>query len=425
MVGCRLNQSELERIGGQARRAGYNLVAEMTAADVAIINTCAVTAKAAAESRKLARKAYRNGIPQIILTGCWASLEPGRASRLPGVTQVISNDLKDQLNQIVLDPHKYEFDLEPMERQPLPGIRKRTRAFIKVQDGCDKRCTFCITTVARGPVKSEPLKTVLTEIQAIAASGVKEVILTGVHLAAWGSDLPEGTSLEELIRSILKHTDVPRVRLSSLEPWGLSDTFFDLWLNPRLCRHLHLPLQSGSARILKRMARNTTPDHYRSLLQNIRQKHPNMAITTDLIVGFPGESNIDFEDSLSFVQQMNFAGGHVFTYSERPGTVAATFPDQIPHAIRKERNKRMRTELELSSQRFQSNFCGRKVTVLWESLSALDDQRWMLSGWSSERIRVQAQGDPFLLNKNSEVILSGHTTDGVMEGEIITTASTA
>jgi threonylcarbamoyladenosine tRNA methylthiotransferase MtaB len=425
MVGCRLNQSELERIGGQARLAGHNLVAEMTAADVAIINTCAVTAKAAAESRKLARKASRNGIRQVILTGCWASLEPEKASRLPGVTQVISNNLKDQLSQLVLDPSRDKFDLGPTDRRPLPGARKRTRAFIKVQDGCDKRCTFCITTVARGPIKSEPLKKVLTEVQAVVASGVKEVILTGVYLGAWGLDLPERSSLEDLIRSILIYTDVPRVRLSSLEPWGLSDTFFDLWSDPRLCRHLHLPLQSGSTLTLKRMARNTTPNRYRSLLQHIRQQYPQMAITTDLIVGFPGESNLDFEDSLSFVQQTNFAGGHVFTYSERPGTAAATFPDQIPHAVRKERNKRMRKELELSSQRYQSGFCGRRVAVLWESLIPLDDKGWSLSGWSSEHIRVQAHGEPFMRNQISEVVLSERTKDGVMEGHIVTPASPA
>jgi threonylcarbamoyladenosine tRNA methylthiotransferase MtaB len=425
MVGCRLNQSELERIGAQARQAGHKLVAKMDVADIAIINTCAVTAKAAADSRKMARKASRSGIPQVILTGCWASLEPDKASRLPGVTQIIPTALKDRLSLLVLDQPGYDFDLKPMDRQPLPGARKRTRAFIKVQDGCNKRCTFCITTVARGPFKSEPRKKVLTEIHAAVASGIKEVVLTGVHLGAWGSDLIEQESLEDLIRSILYHTDVPRVRLSSLEPWGLSDTFFNLWLNPRLCQHLHLPLQSGSATILKRMARNTTPDRYRSLLKHIRQQYPHIAITTDLIVGFPGESNLDFEDSLSFVKQMDFAGGHVFTYSERPGTPAATFPDQIPHAVRKERNERMRKELELSSKIYQSRFFGRKVAVLWESLRAINNRGWILSGWSSEHIRVQSQSDPSWRNRISEVILSERTEEGVMKGRIVAPVSAA
>jgi threonylcarbamoyladenosine tRNA methylthiotransferase MtaB len=176
---------------------------------------------------------------------------------------------------------------------------------------------------------------------------------------------------------------------------------------------------------LKRMARNTTPDRYRSLLKHIRQQYPHIAITTDLIVGFPGESNLDFEDSLSFVKQMDFAGGHVFTYSERPGTPAATFPDQIPHAVRKERNERMRKELELSSKIYQSRFFGRKVAVLWESLRAINNRGWILSGWSSEHIRVQSQSDPSWRNRISEVILSELTEEGVMKGRIVAPVSAA
>jgi threonylcarbamoyladenosine tRNA methylthiotransferase MtaB len=358
MVGCRLNQSELERIGGQARQAGHHLVGEISQADLAIVNTCAVTTKAAAESRKLARKIYRDGLHEIIVTGCWASLEPNIAATLPGVTQVVTNDHKNELQQIALDPINAMIDVEYSQRQPIPGVRKRTRAFIKVQDGCDKRCTFCITTIARGKSKSERLASILEEIQVAVAGGTKEVILTGVQLGSWGLDLPERESLETLIRNILYHTDVPRVRLSSIEPWGISDALLEIWHDPRVCQQIHIPLQSGSALTLKRMARNTNPVRFRALVNRLRQRFPRIAITTDIIVGFPGENESLFDESLAYIKSIQFAEGHIFTYSERPGTAAANFPGQVHPSIRRERSQRMRAVFDSSAKKFQTSFLG-------------------------------------------------------------------
>jgi threonylcarbamoyladenosine tRNA methylthiotransferase MtaB len=419
MVGCRLNQSELEHIGRQARQAGYTLVGEISEADVMIINTCAVTAKAASDSRMMARNAARQGVGQIILTGCWASLNLNSAASLPAVTHVVPNHLKHQLTRLTLGSPQDDIQLEPVKRQSLPGVRKRTRAFIKVQDGCDRRCTFCVTTIARGAIRSDPIPEVLAEIQAAAASGVKEVILTGVHLASWGSDFKEGGSVEQLVRSILYHTDIPRLRLSSLEPWNLPESFFDLWQDPRLCQHLHLPLQSGSSRILRRMARNTTPSHFRSLIERIRQQYPQMAITTDIIVGFPGEGDLEFEQSRFFVREMEFSGGHVFTYSERPGTAAADFPGSIPNGIRRARNRRMRFELESARKKYQLGFIGRTVSVLWEKATPKDDQSWVMHGWSSENLRVQASGEASWHNQIQPVLLTARLEDGMLSGSIV------
>ena len=425
MVGCRLNQSELERIGGQIRQAGHNLVGEMAEADVAIINTCAVTAKASSDSRQMARNAFRQGVGQIILTGCWASLNRKSAASIPGVTKVIPNDQKDQLARLVLEIPEPEFALKNPERHPLPGTRRRTRAFIKIQDGCDKHCTFCVTTIARGSAHSDPIPEVLADIQAAVAGGAKEVILTGVSLGAWGSDFNEKSSLEQLIRSILHHTDIPRLRLSSLEPWGISESFLDLWQDTRLCQYLHLPLQSGSSSVLKRMARATNPQSYRFLIKQIRQRYPQIAITTDIMVGFPGETELEFEQSQAFVCEMAFSGGHIFTYSERPGTTAPRLPGAISNSTRRERSRRIRSVLDASSRNYQSRFLGQDVSVLWESNSVKDAQGLFLSGWSSENLRIHSQGASDWRNQIQQVRLTKHLDDGTLEGMVVPPTSKA
>jgi len=325
-IGCRLNQAEIENYARQLYAAGHELVAASSEADWVIVNTCAVTSAAASDSRAKIRQAARSGDAQIVVTGCWSSLQPEQAASLPGVQHVVANTHKDQLVQEIFGFPLETFDLEPVARTPLPGARLRTRAFIKVQDGCDNRCTFCVTTLARGAGRSRSIREVLADIQAALQPGksqAREIVLTGVHLGSWGQDFARPDRLKNLIQAILSETDVQRLRLSSLEPWDLDEAFFELWADPRLCRHLHLPLQSGSPATLRRMARKTTPVSYARLLETARRLIPQLAITTDIITGFPGESQSEFDESLAFVKAMRFAGGHVFTYSERPGTAAA------------------------------------------------------------------------------------------------------
>lgn len=411
-IGCRLNQAEIEQFARQLRAAGHSLAGEAGEADLAIVNTCAVTSAAVSDSRQKIRQIERAGVPRIIATGCWATLRPEEALRLSGVSDVIANTDKDRLVADLLKVPLQVFDLEPIERQPLPGSHQRTRAFIKVQDGCNNRCTFCVTTLARGPAHSRNIQDILADVRTVGAA--REVVLTGVHLGSWGQDFSPVQRLSSLIRAILEQTDVPRLRLSSLEPWDIEAEFFRLWENPRMCRHLHLPLQSGCAATLRRMARKTTPQTYAELLQAIHQIVPEMAITTDIITGFPGESEEEFKQSLDFVRQMDFAGGHVFTYSPRPGTAAAQMPGQVPIEIRKRRNAEMRAVFSQASKVYQSRFIGRVLPVLWESATAIALQDYELSGLTENYLRVRARAPENLWNQITPVRLSELRSDGLI-----------
>jgi threonylcarbamoyladenosine tRNA methylthiotransferase MtaB len=345
-IGCRLNQSEIEQYARQFRAAGHFLVESPEAADLVVVNTCAVTAAAVSDSRQKIRQVARQSAAKIVATGCWSTLEPEAVEKLPGVTHVIPNKDKDNLVSSLLHSPSEVFDLEFIERQPLPGARLRTRAFIKVQDGCDNRCTFCVTTIARGAGRSRSISQVISDVRSALSGDSKEIVLTGVHLGSWGKDLSPDLHLKDLVQAILDDTDIPRLRLSSLEPWDLDGRFFEMWQNRRLCRHLHLPLQSGSRTILRRMARKTTPDSFARLISTARAAIPDVAITTDVIVGFPGESEAEFAVSIRFIEEMNFLRrGHVFSYSARPGTAAATHERSNSHML----NENNATQLYVQS----------------------------------------------------------------------------
>lgn len=378
-------------------------------AELIVVNTCAVTAQAASDSRQKIRQTARAGPNRLVVTGCWATLQPGDAAQIPGVSQVILNPQKDQLVPIVLQLPPEIFDLEFIERElysagyPSPQRDKRTRAFIKAQDGCDNRCTFCITTVARGPGRSRPLQDILADVHHAQCNGVQEVVLTGVHLGSWGQDLIPQQPLKNLVQAILRETDIPRLRLSSLEPWDIAPDFFELWANPRVCRHLHLPLQSGCATTLRRMARKVTPSTFAKLVDQARTAIPGLAITTDIIVGFPGETEQEFDASQSFVRSMQFSGGHVFTYSARPGTAAATMPQQVAHSERKTRNAHLRAILAESKAAYQAGFVGQELKVLWEIAVSSQTGAWELSGLSDNYLRISAQASRDLWNQISSV----------------------
>lgn len=420
-IGCRLNQSEIEAYARQFQALGHELVPNPDDADLAVVNTCTVTAAAASDSRGRIRHVARKGAKDIVVTGCWSTLSPGAAQSLPNVSLVVPNVDKDQLVPNLLNVALQDFDLEPVARQPVPGARLRTRAFIKVQDGCDSRCTFCITTLARGSGRSRTIEAVLADVRAAVnpdgPAQAQEIVLTGVHLGAWGQDLIPRMHLAQLVHAILEGTSIPRLRLSSLEPWDLQAGFFDLWDDPRLCRHLHLPLQSGCASTLRRMARKTTPESFVALLALARARVPGVAITTDIIVGFPGESEAEFTESLAFVRAAKFSGGHVFTYSARPGTAAATMPDQVPYSLRKERNARMRAALEESARAYQSIFVGKTMPVLWESATALGPAGWQMSGLTDNYLRVNAQAPQRVWNQITPVHLTA-SVDGLLLGTV-------
>jgi threonylcarbamoyladenosine tRNA methylthiotransferase MtaB len=269
-----------------------------------------------------------------------------------------------------------------------------------------------------GAGRSQALEEVIADVGQALAGGGREVVLTGVHLGSWGQDFVPAARLADLIQAVLNQTTVERLRLSSLEPWDLSEDFFELWHNPRLCRHLHLPLQSGSAATLRRMARKTTPESFLRLVELARQVQPEMAITTDVIVGFPGESEAEFAESLATVSRVNFAGGHVFSYSARPGTPAARLPNQVPMPLRKERSREMRAVLGESARQYQQRFLGRQVQVLWEGTSSFGPQGWKLEGLSDNYLRVTAFSAEKLWNQVSRVEIKSLAGEE-LSGEII------
>lgn len=416
-IGCRLNQSEIEIMARQFRTAGHEIVASAAEADLAVVNTCTVTAEAASDSRAAVRRARRLGAGEVIVTGCWATLEPEKAAELAGVRKIVLNSKKDTLVADLLELPQEYFDLEPLARTPLPGLRGRTRAFVKVQDGCNNRCTFCITTVARGASRSRSVEQVIADVQSALNGGTQEVVLTGVHLGSWGQDLDPPMRLTHLVSAILTRTSVPRLRLSSLEPWDLQASFFELWADPRLCRHLHLPLQSGSAGVLRRMARKTTPEAFAALLDSARAAIPEVAVTTDVIVGFPGETDEEFTETETFLRAMEFAGGHVFTYSARPGTAAARLPGQVEAGIRKTRNARLRSIFSEAARFYRSLFLGRTMPVLWEATDQLSPSGWRLEGLTDNYLRVSATAAEPRWNQINAVRLTGLSEDGLL-GEI-------
>ncbi len=416
MVGCRLNQAEIETLARQFRAAGHELAASAAGADLVVVNTCTVTSQAAADSRQKIRQAARLGAREVAVTGCWATLEPQAAASFPAVKWVIPNNQKDSLVAEVLDAPVEMFDIEPLARKPLPGLRARTRAFIKAQDGCDNACTFCITTIARGAGRSRPVEEVLDDVRAALAGGTQEIALTGVHLGSWGGEY--GLHLRHLVADILEKVDVPRLRLSSLEPWDLDNGFFSLWQDARLMPHLHLPLQSGSRGVLKRMARKTDPEAYRKLVASARAAIPDVAITTDVMAGFPGETEDEFAETLAFVREMDFAGGHVFSYSARPGTAAARMPGQVRHEVRKERSAILRDAFAEMAQAYRQRFIGRSLEVLWESTSQVGENGWQMEGLTENYLRLVATSSEPRWNQIDKVRVKDVTEGGVI-GEIL------
>ncbi|HFD86478.1 MAG TPA: MiaB/RimO family radical SAM methylthiotransferase, partial [Gammaproteobacteria bacterium] len=300
-LGCRLNEAELEQWSQQFQAEGYTISRVESDADLVVLNTCAVTNEASRKSRYLINRLHReNPTAKLVVTGCHASLEPEQVADTLGVDLVIRNDQKSQLPTIARD--QLDLPTMPLSATEPDDIalysRGRHRAFIKVQDGCRYRCTFCIVTIARGEEQSRCIEEITAEIRRFHDSGIQEVVLTGVHVGGYGSDT--GTDLFTLVQAILNETDIPRIRFASVEPWDLPDNFFDLFRNTRVMPHMHLPLQSGSDTILRRMARRCKTAEFRRLADRAREAVSGFNITSDIIVGFPGETSKEWEQTLQF-----------------------------------------------------------------------------------------------------------------------------
>jgi threonylcarbamoyladenosine tRNA methylthiotransferase MtaB len=373
-LGCRLNYAEMTSLGRQLAGAGHEVAASAEEADLCVLNSCAVTCEAARKSRRLVRQLARaNPAARLVVTGCYATLEGEAVTDLPNVELVVGNPRKDDLFALMhgLDggtATALAAARTPAARpQSTTGNGSRTRAFVKVQDGCHNRCTFCIVTVARGDERSRSIAEVVAEVNGLHGEGYQEAVLTGVHLGAYGLDA--ATDLRALVTALLADTTIPRLRLSSLEPFDLEPDFFDLWSQGagRLMPHLHLPAQSGSDAILRRMARRNRVAEFEALVTAARARIPGLTVTTDLIAGFPGETEPDFAQTLAFAGRVGFAHIHAFPYSARSGTAAAHFSEQVPEAERRRRSRTLNAlDVELG-RIVRQQFLGQTRPVLWES----------------------------------------------------------
>ena len=403
-LGCRLNQSEIDSLARRLASQGHDVVGSPAEADICILNTCAVTQEAERKSRQTVRRFHReNPKSRVVLTGCYTTLSPEDTASLPGVVQVVSNSDKEDLGETL------DLTTQPALNKVWKVPGGRTRAFVKIQDGCDNRCTYCVTTIARGAARSRPPTEILTEIQNLESAGYREVVLTGVHVGNYGRerqpDQPAVT-LPDLVQAILSETGIQRLRLSSLEPWDLELDFFELWRNSRLCRQLHLPLQSGSATVLRRMGRHTTPAAFQRLATAALAAIPDLALTTDIIVGFPGESEDEFAASMDYVRGLDFARLHVFAFSPRPGTVAAGMADQIPRPLIQERSRQMRELASRKQETFLRSFLGRTMEVLWESPVGDDPANQLWRGLTGNYISVTAASHRSLQNTITPTLLT-------------------
>ena len=389
-LGCKLNQAETEALARQFVEAGYELVQHADEADVYILNTCTVTRAADAKARHLLRLVHRkNPGAFVIATGCYAQRMASELKNIAGVSCVVNNSEKANLLQLLQKIPKKETAVKntPYESSPF-----RTRSFIKIQDGCQNFCAYCIVPYVRSIETSVPSDVIINDINRRVSEGYQEIVLTGTRV---GGYVFSGMNLKSLLARILNETKIPRIRLSSLQPQEITPELIKLWQNQRLCPHFHLSLQSGSASVLERMKRRYTPEAYQWAVNLIRREVPAVAITTDVIVGFPGETDKEFEESLEFCKQIGFARIHVFAYSPRSGTAAAGMAGQIPDKVKKESSQKMLTLAEESAHIFRESFTGESMDVLWEKQT--DDGDW--SGITGNYIRVFAKSDDNLSNK--------------------------
>ena len=417
-LGCKLNQAETESLAGQFSQSGFQIVSPNDVADIYIANTCTVTHIADRKSRHWLRLARRRN-PQalIIATGCYA--QRSRQELAPLADVVVDNQEKEHL--LAVTQSLTELGGSQTKQSPIFAVTMRTRSLIKIQDGCHSPCTYCIVPKVRPHEYSLPASQIIDEVKRKVALGHKEVVLTGTQVGSYKDAVmstSEGFSadLTDLIQCILDDTGIERLRLSSLQPSEVSSKLLALWQDERLCRHFHLALQSGSETVLQRMKRSYSLDQYQRTMNLTKETIPEAAITTDIMVGFPGESDEEFEQSHSFCQQAGFANIHVFPFSPRPETTAARMPKQIKDKVKQERNQRM---LELSRdfrRRFCEQFLGQTMPVLWEKETGPGSGTY--SGLTSNYIRVFAHSEKPLSNEITTVRLVELHNPGI-RGQIV------
>ena len=379
-LGCKVNQFETEVMEGLFKEKKYEIVNFEEVADVYVINTCSVTHLGEKKSRQLIRRAIKNNNKAIVaVVGCYSQVAADEIAKIEGVSLIVGTKERKNivtLVETVLKEHQPlqvvedVMDYHEFEDIPLLNNPDRTRAFLKIQDGCSNFCTYCIIPYARGPLKSRKLDSILSEAEKLLESGFKEIGLTGIHLGAYGKDLADEIALVDVVKALLDNEKLTRLRLGSLESIELDQEILEIMnQDQRLCRQLHLPLQSGSDKILKKMNRNYTTAEFKALIDNIYAKVPGVAITTDVIVGFPGENSTDFNEAVEFIKNMNFSKIHIFPYSKRKNTPAANYAEQVSEDEKKKRSVYLKEISDMASAKYRNKMLNTTVEILVENIT--------------------------------------------------------
>lgn len=419
-LGCKTNQFESAAMIEQLKAAGYLVVPFTEPSDIYIVNSCTVTARTDAETRRLIRRARRlNPASRIVATGCYAQVAPGELEKMPELDCVLGNQEKQNISTLLESSEHSVSDIATINRaEPLKltSFAEHTRAFLQIQNGCNSFCAYCIVPYARGRSRSVNPVDVLQGVRNFAANGFKEVVLTGIHLGAYGLDLPSSMSLTDLVGQIDAEPIVPRLRIGSIEPNEVSDELLSLMSASKcICPHLHLPLQSGSDSVLKRMGRPYTAGHFRELMVKVSEVMPDAFIGADVIAGFPGESEEEFEETVQLLEGQPFSDLHVFPYSSRPGTKAASMPGHVPARIVTERAARLRNIGKLKKQSFLERFIGCELDVL---VQGFDSKSGNCRGLSRNYLVVSFVGKKDFVN--SEIRVKILHSDGILcSGEMI------
>ncbi len=425
-LGCKVNYYETEALKEQFRREGFSLVEFTEKADVYVINSCTVTHQADRKTRQLIRRARKlNSNALVTVCGCYPQVDPETIAALAGVDLVagtterlrlpglVKEKLQGQKQVRAVSPYEKE---APFEWLPWTPEQGRTRAFLKIQDGCDRFCSYCVVPLARGPLRSLPLRQGLVALREIVAAGYREVVLTGIHIGLYGVDLTPPLTLASFLEEALCLPGLERLRLSSLEPTDFSPRLIALISSSdHICRHLHIPLQSGDDTILQKMGRQYDTAFFRSLLQELRTAIPDLAVSTDIIVGFPGEEERHFEHTFDFVKESAFSRLHVFPFSPRRGTAAAKMGPPVPPQVKKERSRRMIALGRELACAYQQKFYGSTVSVLFESIVEKGEKEGkpslLLEGLTSQYLRVRVLSTDNLRGQVRDVLLGPGTSE--------------
>ena len=408
-LGCKTNQFESAAMIEQLKAAGYLIVPFTEPSDFYIINSCTVTARTDSETRRLIRRARRlNQDARIIATGCYAQVAPGELEKMPELDCVLGNQEKQNISTLLESGDHSVSDIAAIslaEPLKLTSFAEHTRAFLQIQNGCNSFCAYCIVPYARGRSRSVRPADILQGMRALAANGFKEIVLTGIHLGGYGIDIDPPTTLTALVSQIDAEFIVPRLRIGSIEPNEVSGELLSLMARSQsICPHLHLPLQSGSDSVLKRMGRSYTAGFFMDLMGRITRAMPDAFIGADVIAGFPGETEEEFNETLRLLEELPFSDLHVFPYSSRPGTRAAGMPGHIPDRIITERAARLRKIAEQKKTLFLERFAGRKLDVL---VQGYNEKTSTCKGLSRNYITVSFPGKKTFVNEEMSILING------------------